>query len=396
MTGSVATERLYYIDAYQPEFTARVLDRTDDGRRIYLDRTAFYPTSGGQPHDTGIIASSNVVDVVDEGDRIAHLLDAPVDDDEVRGRIYWPRRFDNMQQHTGQHLLSALFDDLFQARTVSVHFGDRHSTVDIAIDSLSPESIEKVEQRANVIIGENRPVTVTREESATATGLRKAVDREGTLRIITIADLDKSACGGTHVRSTGEIGAIHLRGTERVRKTMRVEFVCGLRAVARARADYQTLTAIAATMSTSLDSVASLIARQAHEMKENEQARRRMEKDLARYRAAELHAAAAPLENGLRVVVVEQTGETIDQMKTLGQAMLDRERVIFVAMATEGGIAVAATEDSGHDAGKLLRDAVNAFGGKGGGSPRLAQGAMPAEKGADAVRLIRDALARGR
>lgn len=396
MSGSVATERLYYLDAYLPEFTARVVDRADDGRRIYLDRTAFYPTSGGQPYDTGIIASSNVVDVIDEGDRIAHLVDAPVADDEVRGKIYWPRRFDNMQQHTGQHLLSALFDDLFQARTVSVHFGDRHSTVDIEVDALSPESIETVEQRANLIIGENRPVAVTCEESATATGLRKAVDREGTLRIITIADLDRSACGGTHVRSTGEIGAIHLRSTERVRKAMRVEFVCGLRAVARARSDYQTLTAIAATMSTSLDSVASLIAKQAHEMKENEQARRRIEKELARYRAAELHSAAAPMESGLRVVVVEPASETIDQMKTLAQAMLDRERVILVAVTIEGGIAVAATGDSGHDAGKLLRDAVNAVGGKGGGSPRLAQGSVPADKGADAVRIIRDALTPGR
>ncbi|MEO5568993.1 MAG: DHHA1 domain-containing protein [Gemmatimonadaceae bacterium] len=396
MSGSVATERLYYSDAYLAEFTARVLDRADDGRRIYLDRTAFYPTSGGQPYDTGIISSSNVVDVIDEGDRIAHLVDAPVEDDEVRGKIYWPRRFDNMQQHTGQHLLSALFDDLFQARTGSVHFGERHATVDIEIDSLSPESVEEVEQRANLVIGENRPVTVTSEESATATGLRKAVEREGTLRIITIADLDKSACGGTHVRSTGEIGAIHLRGTERVRKAMRVEFVCGLRAVARARADYHTLSAIAATMSTSLDSIASLIARQAHEVKENEQARRRLERELARYRAAELHAAAIPLESGLRVVVVEKTGETIDQVKTLAQAMLDRERVILVAMAAEGGLAVAATEDSGHDAGKLLRDAVNVLGGKGGGSPRLAQGSVPAEKSADAVRFIRDALTRDR
>ncbi len=396
MSGSSATERLYYTDAYLPEFTARVVDRADDGRRIYLDRTAFYPTSGGQPYDTGIIASANVVDVIDEGDRIAHLVDAPVRDDEVRGKVYWARRFDNMQQHTGQHLLSAIFDDLFKAKTVSVHFGDRYSTVDVETDALSAESIEKAEQRANMIVAENRPVSVTFEDAAAATGLRKAVDRAGTLRIITIADVDKSACGGTHVRSTGEIGAILLRGSERVRKTMRIEFVCGLRAVNRARADYQALSGIAATLSTSLDSVASLVSAQAHHVKENEQARRRLEKDLARYRAAELHAATPAQADGVRVIVIEKTGETMDQLRTLAQAVLDREKAAFIGVTAEGGLLVAATEDSGRDAGKLLREGVTAGGGKGGGSPRLAQGSVPADKSADAIRVIRDALAPGR
>lgn len=396
MSERSGTERLYYTDAYLPEFTARIVDRAEDGRRVYLDRTAFYPTSGGQPHDTGSLGNAKVIDVIAEGDRIAHVIDAPLTDDEIKGTIDWHRRFDYMQQHTGQHLISAIFEDLFGAKTVSVHFGDTHSTLDLETDSLSAQSLEKAEGRANQVIAENRPVTVRFEEAATVKGLRKAVDRQGMLRVISIADIDRSACGGTHVRSTGEIGVIFLRGTERVRKTMRVEFVCGLRAVARARADYQALSGIASTMSTSIDLVGTLVASQAAQMKENEQARRRLEKELARYRAAELHAAASPNSEGVRLVIVEKTNETMDQLRALAQAMLDRERVILVSMTPEGGLLLAATEDSGQDAGKLLREAVNAAGGKGGGSPRLAQGSTTADKTADAIRAIRDALARDR
>jgi alanyl-tRNA synthetase len=396
VSGGAATERLYYTDAYLPEFTARVVDRADDGRRVYLDRTAFYPTSGGQQHDTGIIASSNVVDVIDEGDRIAHVLDVPVEAEEVRGRIHWTRRFDHMQQHTGQHLLSAVFDDLFGARTVSVHFGDASSTLDLETDAMSAESLEKAEERANLIVAENRPVTIGFEDAASATGLRKAVDREGMLRIVNIADLDRSACGGTHVRSTGEIGSILLRGTERVRKSMRVEFACGLRGAKRARTDFLALSGIAATLSTSVDSAADLVKAQASQAKEAEQARRRLERELAKYRAAELHAAATPSATGVRLVVIENGGETMDQLRTLAQAMLDRERVVFAGITAEAALLVAATEDSGHDAGKLLRETLSAVGGKGGGSPRLAQGSPPTGKGADAIRFIRDAIARDR
>jgi alanyl-tRNA synthetase len=390
-----ATDRIYYTDAYLSEFTARVVDRADEGRRVYLDRTAFYPTSGGQQHDTGVLGASNVIEVVDEDDRIAHLLDVPLPDDEVRGMIHWDRRFDHMQQHTGQHLLSAVFEDLFGAKTVSVHFGDATSTLDLATDGLSAQSLERAERRANEVVAEHRPVTIGFEDAAEAKGLRKAVDRTGPLRIVTIADLDRSACGGTHVRATGEIGSIMIRGTERVRKSLRVEFACGLRGVARARADFIALGAIAATLSTSPDSAADLVAAQAHQTKESEQARRRLERELARYRALEMHAATTPIESGLRLIVVEN-GESIDQLKTLGQALLEREQVVFAGTTKEGAVLVAASEDSGHDAGSLLREALTAVGGKGGGSPRLAQGSAAAGKAGDAIAFIRGALARDR
>jgi alanyl-tRNA synthetase len=394
VSGGAATERLYYTDAYLADFSARVVDRADEGRRVYLDRTAFYPTSGGQPHDTGILGASNVIDVVDEGDRIAHVLDAPADGD-VRGRVYWTRRFDNMQQHTGQHLLSAVFEDLFGAKTVSVHFGEQSSTLDLETESMPAQALEKAEQRANLVIAENRPVTVGFEDAASAEGLRKAVDREGTLRIISIADIDRSACGGTHVRATGEIGSILVRGTERIRKTIRVEFVCGLRAVARARADFQNLSVIAGALSTSIDTAGALVSSQAAQVKEAEQVRRRLERDLARYRAAELHGSA-PDVGGAKLVSLDAPGESMDQLRTLAQALLDHKRAVFVGATAEGAMLVAATEDSGHDAGKLLKDALAVTGGKGGGSPRLAQGSPAAGKVGDAIAAIRSALAPGR
>src|SRR3954469_11520675 len=160
------TNRLYYTDAYRATFTANVVGRSDDGLRVYLDDTAFYPTSGGQPHDLGTLGGVDVVDVIDEDDRIVHVLSSALAGDApIKGAVDWTRRFDHMQQHTGQHLLSAVFEDLFGAKTASVHFGDATSTVDIETDSMSPQSIEKAERRANTIVAENRPVSVSFEDA---------------------------------------------------------------------------------------------------------------------------------------------------------------------------------------------------------------------------------------
>jgi len=399
VSGAAATERLYYTDAYLPELSARVVDATEDGRRIYLDRTAFYPTSGGQLHDLGILAGQPIIDVVDEDERIAHVLTAPASLEigrEVAGKVDWTRRFDHMQQHTGQHLLSAVFEDLFGAKTVSVHFGEATSTLDLETDSMSPQSIEKAERRANLVIAENRPVTVGFEDAATAKGLRKAVDRAGMLRIITITDLDRSACGGTHVRATGEIGGLLIRGSERTKKAIRIEFVCGLRAVARARADFQALTAIASSLSTSIDSVAPVVSTQATQLKESEKARQALERQVGGFRAGAMYDATTPTSDGIRLVALTNEMPTMDTLRSLAMGVIERPKAAFVGSTGEGQVLVATSEDSGLDAGKALREALSALGGKGGGSPRLAQGAAPKDKAQEAFRIIRAALERGR
>ncbi|HXH04988.1 MAG TPA: alanyl-tRNA editing protein, partial [Vicinamibacterales bacterium] len=236
--------RLYYTDSYTTEFEATVVSTTSAGGRtaVILDRTAFYPASGGQPADTGRLGGARVIDVLerDADDEVLHVIEGDVPAGRVRGVIDWPRRLDHMQQHTGQHVLSAVFARRFGAETTSVHFGAERATVDLA-RALDAEAIAGAEREANEIVRADRPVSIRFAEAgeAASLGLRRESAREGTLRLVDIAGVDLSACGGTHVARTGEIGAILITGWERRRGGVRVEFVCGGRAVAgwRARAD---------------------------------------------------------------------------------------------------------------------------------------------------------------
>ncbi|HXT15227.1 MAG TPA: DHHA1 domain-containing protein [Gemmatimonadaceae bacterium] len=375
------TTRIYYTDAYAREFSAAIVDRSDDGTRVYLAETAFYPTSGGQPHDLGTLGGVAVIDVVDEDDRVAHVLASPLAESgagsAVAGHIDWSRRYDHMRQHTGQHLLSAVFEDLFGFKTVSVHFGPDYSTLDLDTESVSRKQLLAAESRANEIVAEARPVIVSFEDAASARGLRKASERSGTLRIVTIDGLDRSACGGTHVRSTAEIGAIMLRSTEKIRKAVRVEFLCGARAITRARQDFESLTSIAASLSASLDDAPALVATQVERMKEAESARKKLAQELAVYRTRERYDAATPDANGVRTIVVRDAA-TMDDVKAVAQAAFDLPRCVVVgALIAPPSVLVASSQDSGVDAGKLLKEKLAAVGGRGGGSPRLAQGSVP-------------------
>jgi len=379
------TTRLYYSDSYRTEFDARVVERADDGRRVYLDRTAFYPTSGGQPHDIGTLGGAPVRDVIDEGERIAHVVDAPITDDAVTGRIDWPRRFDHMQQHTGQHVLSAVVSDLFGWATVSVHFGADVSTLDVDVPSITPEHAARAERRANEIVFENRPVTVSYEDAATATGLRKASDRDGTLRIVSIAELDRSACGGTHVRATGEIGAILIGKIDKVRQSARLEFVCGMRAVERARADHDALSRLAQSLSAAPHEVADLVARQAVRLKEGESRLRTLETELAARVARERYDAAQPDDTGVRRVVERRASGSLEELRALALATATLPRAVFVGAVESpaASVLLSASDDSGLDAGRTLKAALADAGGRGGGSARLAQGTLPSRDALD-------------
>ena len=314
------TERLYYTDSYMREFQARVVERSADGRTIYLDRTLFYPSSGGQPFDVGSIAGVPVVEVLDEDERIAHRLAAPLPaDGEVNGEIDWTRRFDHMQQHSGQHLLSAVFEELFGLHTVSFHLGAESATIDLEGGPVEPRMVTGAERRANQLVSENRAMDVRFEDARAAQGLRKASEREGTLRIVSIDGLDRSACGGTHVRSTGEIGPILLRRTEKIRQSIRVEFVCGGRAVRRARADFETLSSIAQLLSAPLDDVAALVAAGLETAKAGEKARRKLELDLAAYRGKELYTVTEPGPDGVRRAVQRLERGNLEDLRAVAQ-----------------------------------------------------------------------------
>ncbi len=379
------TDRLYYHDAYVTEFTATVVDVHDDARRVYLDRSAFYPTSGGQPHDVGTLNDVSVVDVVDEDDRVAHVLESAATfaiGATLQGAVQWPRRFDLMQQHTGQHLLSAMFADEYGWHTTSVHFGDETSSLDVTAASIATDALRDAEQRANELVTENRDVMVTFEDAATAAGLRKASDRDGTLRIVSINDLDRSACGGTHVRRTGEIGSIQLRGAERAKGGMRVEFLCGRRAVRRARLDAELLSSAARVFTASTADVPALVTQLHERVGELDRERKRLVAELSGYDARERWERATPDTSGVRRFHIVHTGAVRD-MEPLAQALAARGRcVVLVTSTSPAGVLFAAGDGAGVDAGQRLRAALAGVGGRGGGSPRLAQGSVP-----DATRL---------
>ncbi len=334
MTEKSVTDRLYYSDSYLRDFRAHVIDAAADGLRVYLDRTAFYPASGGQPFDMGTLGGVRVVEVIDEEDRIGHVLASPVGAAaEVEGVIDWPRRFDHMQQHTGQHLLSAVFEELYSIPTLSFHLGVDSSTIDLGAAALGPDQTARAEERCAEIVAQARPVIVSYEDAASAAGLRKESTRSGTLRIVSIEGLDRSACGGTHVSSTAEIGPVLTRKVEKMRGNVRIEFVCGLRALRQARQDYRLLSEIGRALSASYERAPEWIASSSARLKALEKSNQRLSSDLAEREARDLHASTTPDPAGLRRFC--QRGPIDDAMRIRAQAFTSAGRALFLAISDD-------------------------------------------------------------
>lgn len=396
------TERLYYHDSFQKEFEANVVscEREGDRWKIVLDRTAFYPTSGGQPHDRGFLGDVEVLEVVDAPladapaspvapqsgvtHHVVHYTSAELPAGPVRGKIDWPRRIDHMQQHTGQHLLSAVLIELFDIPTVSFHMGAETSTIDLGVPTLDAKKAERAEERCSEIIAEARPIHITYEDSSADLGLRKASARTGMLRIVSIDSLDKSACGGTHVRSTAELGPILIRKVDKMRGNARIEFVCGLRALRRARHDFHTLTEISRLVSVPFDEAPAIIAAQVERAKGFEKTAQRLAGELAQREGRELYASTAPDAEGIRRVT--QRGAIDDATRARAQAFVAGSKAVFLALSSEPpSILVAASTDSGVHAGERVKAAVTAAGGRGGGNQALAQGSVPSASALDAI-----------
>jgi len=401
------SEHLYYSDSFLRTFTGAVTDVREvadsNGKQIWqlaLNRTAFYPTSGGQPFDTGQLSAVSLdgtalmvpVEQVEEDEQGAvwHFVRNPlVAGTFVEGQIDWKRRFDHMQQHTGQHLLSAVFWRELQAPTISFHLGESTSTIDLASEQVTHQSLERVERIANEIIGEDRQVT-TRDlprgeaEAMLAAGqLRKLPDRQGTIRVIDIADYDKNACGGTHVRSTGQIGGLQVRAVERVSRGVRIEFVCRLRAVRAVRADLAILRETSALLSTRATELASTVGRLLTEGKANAKQCQKLREELAVFQGAKL-AMEEPIENGLRLVVRAWRDRDRDYVRLLASRTAiaaPRTAVIFSANDSDPvRVFVARSSDLDFNCGQILREALAHVGLRGGGSADLAQGEVPAEQ----------------
>jgi alanyl-tRNA synthetase len=384
----MVTERLYYGDSFLRDFEARVISCEPDGSRwrVTLDRTAFYPASGGQPHDTGTLGNANVVEVIDADDgKVVHYTSAEVPVGPVEGRIDWSRRFDHMQQHTGQHLLSAAFLELFGFPTVSFHLGRELSTIDLETPSVVPRHMEEAERRTNEIIFEDRVVSVrygTAEELAEA-GIRKKVEREGVLRAVEIEGIDRQPCGGTHLARTGQAGLLLLRKLERRRDAWRLEFVCGGRALTAARADYASLWHAATLLSCGTSDVAVVIGKTLEERRATHGVAKRMEGRLAEHEAQAMLATAFAGASGGRVVVAAVDDATPSYLTLLAaRLVLDGQVIALLGERAGGHIVFAQTRGSSGDMGTLARRIFKDFGGKGGGAKDFAQGAL-----ADGARL---------
>jgi alanyl-tRNA synthetase len=396
------TERLYYHDAFRKEFDAHVVGCSPAGKhfRVVLDRTAFYPTSGGQPHDTGRLGDAVVVDVAETDDGgIVHVTDRSLVPGPVRGAIDWQRRFDHMQQHTGQHLLSAVFNALFQYPTVSFHLGRESSTIDLSAAAVSPEQLAAAEGRVNDLIFEDCAVTVrfgTREELAIA-GVRKEVDREGVLRAIEIEGVEVQPCGGTHVGRAGQIGLLLLRKCEKQKGNWRVEFVCGGRALAAAREDRRLLLEAARLLGSAAGDVPGLVARRIEECRQGECERTELYARLAALEAqsllAEVTAAVSGASPAPRVVARIFDAAEAGYLRQLATRIVERENAVaFLAARPSGNVVFAQSRGLPGDMSALLRAALAEAGGKGGGTRDFAQGSCP-----DSARLediLREAASR--
>lgn len=372
------TRRLYYTDATLLAFDAIAVEHAGDPRRVVLDQTAFYPTSGGQPHDLGSLGHAQVVDVIDDDDRIIHVLDSSLPLGPVHGRVDAVRRRDHMEQHTAQHLLSALAADRFGWETASVHFGPAHSTIEFAVAEVAEAQLADLERWAANAVAEAREVRVGFEDAATAQGLRKPPMREGVIRVVTIDGIDRSACGGTHVANTASLGPVRLIDLERVRGHVRVGFLAGNRAHAHARSRDALVHSLAQQLSCAVEELAELIPKRQAELLAARARIETLEGELARHRLASLAGAVAPDERGVRRVVYRSDGDPATLLRAMAQAAGAMERLLFIATDTPPpSVYVGASADSGIDAGAALKAALSAVGGRGGGSARVAQGTAP-------------------
>ena len=404
------TERLYYQDSHLAEFDARVLDVTGDeaGRvAVTLDRTAFYPTGGGQPSDTGTLDEARVIECIDHADEgVLHIVEGapPVVGAQVAGRIDWPRRLDHLQQHTGQHILSQAFVRLFDAPTRAFRMLERACEIDVDLGEPSDERIEQAVALANKIIWEDRPVRVRRvsPEEAAALPLRKDSAREGDLRIIEIEDFDLSPCGGTHAARTGEVGILAVRSWERAKGLTRVEFLAGGRVHRDYRRANHTARAVAALFSAGRDDTPGLAARLVEENKSLLRRVRALEEIAARVEAGELIQTAASALAGdphTRVVTHAFAGRDPESLKQLALSIISRPGHIALlgSLDAEGHIArlvFARAADARGDMNALMREACATLGGRGGGRPDLAQGGGPnVERLPDALRTAAARLA---
>lgn len=377
------SEKLYYQDPYKQTFTSTLTHSgvEENGTNyVVLAETSFYPTGGGQPCDLGTLNEIEVIDVEEVNGQIRHRLaqPLPVDAGPVTGQIDWRRRFDHMQQHTGQHILSASFDELFGASTVAFHLGSERVTIDIAASELTVEMADLAEALANRIVFENRPIVArfVEQNELASYPLRKAPTVAENIRLVIISDFDCNPCGGTHPGYTGEVGPIKILGWERNKGNTRVEFVCGWRTLQNMSKMQAIVKNVSRQLNSSEADVPEQVSRLLLEKKEMEQTLQATEKKLLDAEARELFANAQQI-NGVNVVEAVFIDRPMQELQKLAQAVIAFSPMTAVLFAT-GGVKTQLVFARGSDVNmpmnELLKETLQLIDGKGGGNPASAQG----------------------
>ena len=394
------TERLYYEDSYLKEFKAKVLKKIkiDNQPAVVLDETAFYPTSGGQPYDKGVIQDVPVVEVVEEDDEVVHILKKELKEkinSEVVGKIDWKRRFDHMQQHSGQHILSAAFEKLWNADTVSFNLGDEICTLDIMKDNITSEEVKKAEILSNNIVLENKPIKVyfVDQERANELNLRKIPPQKGDIRIVEIKDFDICACCGTHCGTTGEVGLIKILKWEKRGVKIRLDFICGKRSLK----DYYWKNELIKNISNKLTikdiELGEAVERMLEERKETRKELREIKEKLQEYEAKRLIDETSIRDNGIRIINKVFEEKNFQEVRGLVQKIinLDDSVVVLAGIKNKGegeGVKIlfACSRVLKYDMNGLIREAGKFIEGRGGGAPNFAQaGGKKAEGIEDAL-----------
>lgn len=374
-TQNAATRRLYFEDATLVEFDAEVVERlTRDGRpAVVLDRTAFYPESGGQPWDRGTLDGAAVLEVIEEGGRIVHVLDREIAAARVLGRVDWDARFDHMQQHTGQHILSQAFVEILGGETISFHLGPETTTLEIGIGQADDVAVTRVERRANAIVFENRPVKTSfvPPERISEVPFRRPPKKEGTLRVVEVEGFDHSACGGTHCRATGEVGLIKITRWERIRGNLRFEFVCGGRALADYGWKNSVVRDLIGRFNVRGPELTEAIERLSSELKALKKDARRLEETLASYEAREIAAKAEG--RILRAVFRDRSPEAVRSL-ALHVVKQGSFVVLYAGFSpSRCHLVLARSESLGPDLRTLVPLVAPLVEGRGGGGPTLVE-----------------------
>jgi len=380
------SKRLYYEEPYLQEFKGKILEKVkiDGNPALILDNTCFYPTSGGQPNDLGCIQGVSIVNVIEDNEKIIHVLKEDVKEeygDTVIGKIDWERRFDHMQQHLGQHILSGALMKLWSAETVSFHLGEEVCTLDISKEKLTEGETKKTEECTNEIIFDNRPVKhyfVEGEEELKRLNLRKLPEKKGKIRIIEVEDFDLSACGGTHCRTTGEVGMIKITKWEKRGEKIRLEFICGR----RAWKDYFWKNELTRNISNKLtikdSELGEAIDRMLEERKEVRKELKVLKDKLQEYEARNLINESSLKDDGIKIVSKIFEDKNFQEVKELVQRIinLDADMVVLAGIKKEGEgakILFACSRALKYDMNGLIREAGKFIEGRGGGAPNFAQ-----------------------